>query len=98
MKEIGYFSVLSFRTIYFADMRIKFLPLLLIVFASAFRSEAQNSIVQEGEFGVGIGGAHYFGDLNTRARLNRIKPAATIFFRKNFGNYISARIGASFAQ
>ena len=47
---------------------------------------------------LALGGAHYFGDLNTRARLNRIKPAATIFFRKNFGNYISARIGASFAQ
>jgi hypothetical protein len=98
MKENGYFSVLSFRTIYFADMRIKLLPLLLIVFASASRSDAQNSIVQEGEFGIGIGAANYFGDLNTRARLNRIKPAATIFFRKNFGNYISARIGASFAR
>jgi hypothetical protein len=54
--------------------------------------------VQEGEFGIGIGAAHYFGDLNTRARLNRPKPAATIFFRKNFGNYIAARVGASFAQ
>ena len=30
--------------------------------------------------------------------LNRIKPAATIFFRKTFGNYISARVGASFAM
>lgn len=59
---------------------------------------AQNSIVQEGEFGVGIGAGHYFGDLNTRARLNRPKPAASLFFRKNFGNYIALRIGASFAQ
>ena len=39
-----------------------------------------------------------FGDLNTQARLNRVKPAATVFFRKNFGNYISGRIGATFAQ
>ena len=50
---------------------------------------AQNSIVQEGEFGMGIGAAHYFGDLNTRAKLNRPKLAAIIFFRKNFGNYIA---------
>jgi uncharacterized protein DUF6089 len=59
---------------------------------------AQNAVVQEGEFGFGIGAAHYFGDLNTRARLNRPKPAAGIFFRKNFGNYIALRISANFAQ
>jgi hypothetical protein len=62
------------------------------------RSVAQNSIVQEGEFGIGLGAAHYFGDLNTRAKFNRPKAAATVFFRKNFSNYISARIGASFAR
>ncbi len=59
---------------------------------------AQNSIVQEGEFGFGVGAAHYFGDLNTRAKLNRAKLAATMFFRKNLGNYIAVRVGASFAQ
>jgi len=69
----------------------------LVAFIPA-RSFAQDAIVQEGEFGVGLGAAHYFGDLNTRARLNRPKPAATIFFRKNFSNYIAARIGASYAR
>jgi hypothetical protein len=59
---------------------------------------AQNAVVQEGEFGVGVGAAHYFGDLNTRAKLNAAKFAASIFFRKNFGNYIALRVGASFAQ
>jgi hypothetical protein len=59
---------------------------------------AQNEIVQEGEFGFGVGAGHYFGDINTKARLNRPKIAATAFFRKNFGNYIALRIGASFAQ
>ena len=48
--------------------------------------------------GIGIGASHYFGDLNTKARLNRAKAAATIFFRKNLGNYIAVRVGASFAQ
>lgn len=56
------------------------------------------SVVQEGEFGIGLGAGHYFGDLNTRAHLNRPKIAATAFFRKNFGNYIALRAGASFAQ
>lgn len=59
---------------------------------------AQNSIVQEGEFGFGVGLGHYFGDLNTRARLNRPKLAAGLFFRKNFGNYIALRLAGSFTQ
>lgn len=53
---------------------------------------------QEGEIGVSIGAANYFGDINTRAKFNRVKPAASLFYRKNFGNYIAARLGFSFAQ
>lgn len=59
---------------------------------------SQNSIVQEGEFGFGLGAGHYFGDLNTRAKLNRPKLAAGLFFRKNFGNYIALRLAGNFAQ
>jgi len=74
--------------------------LLLIVtsLSSLFVSAQREAVVQEGEFGIGIGAGHYFGDLNTRAHLNRPKIAATAFFRKNFGNYIALRVGASFAQ
>jgi hypothetical protein len=74
-----------------------FLPLVLI-FPVLISFGQSQSIIQEGEFGLGIGAGHYFGDLNTRAHLNRPKLAATAFFRKNFGNYIAARVGASFAQ
>ena len=59
---------------------------------------SQNSIVQEGEFGLDLGAAHYFGDLNPRAHLNRPKLAAGLFFRKNFGNYIALRVAGNFAQ
>ena len=75
----------------------KFVLLLWLV-SPAFLFAQQNPVTQEGEFGVGIGAAHYFGDLNTRARVNRPKIAATAFFRKNFGNYMALRVGASFAQ
>lgn len=68
------------------------------VFFNCNSLNAQNAVTQEGEFGFGIGASHYFGDLNTRARLNRAKIAGTIFFRKNMGNYIAVRIGATFAQ
>jgi hypothetical protein len=68
------------------------------VFLNCNSLKAQNAVTQEGEFGFGVGAGHYFGDLNTRARLNRAKIAGTIFFRKNMGNYIAVRIGATFAQ
>lgn len=76
------------------------IALLLTVtsISSLFVSAQREAVVQEGEFGFGMGAGHYFGDLNTRAHVNRPKIAATAFFRKNFGNYIALRVGASFAQ
>lgn len=71
---------------------------LALILSGNTSVSAQESIVQEGEFGFGIGAGHYFGDLNTRGHLNRPKIAASIFFRKNLGNYIAVRLGASFAQ
>ena len=79
----------------------KLLAIILLVVAFQgvpIGSFAQNEVQQEGEFGIGLGAGHYFGDLNTRAWLNRPKPAATIFFRKNFGNYIAGRISATYAS
>jgi hypothetical protein len=72
--------------------------LAAVLICIPFLMEAQNSIVQEGEFGFGVGAAHYFGDLNTRAKLNRPKIAAGLFFRKNFSNYIALRISGNFAK
>ena len=74
------------------------LLLTVTILSSLFASAQREAVVQEGEFGIGIGAGHYFGDLNTRAHINRPKIAATAFFRKNFGNYIALRVGASFAQ
>ncbi|MEN9549367.1 MAG: hypothetical protein RIR12_1958 [Bacteroidota bacterium] len=78
----------------------KIFAVSLIVFVAQFSSTAlaQESVVQEGEFGIGLGAGHYFGDINTKAKLNRPKMAATVFFRKNFGNYIALRLGASYAR
>jgi len=79
---------------------MKRLTAVFFVVISIFTTNihAQEPVVQEGEFGIGVGAGHYFGDLNTRAKLNRPKIAAGIFFRKNFGNYIAARIVANYAQ
>jgi hypothetical protein len=80
--------------------------LALVVFSTVctaflngrLEAQSQYAVRQEGEFGVGLGAGHYFGDLNTRAWMNRPKIAGSLFFRKNFGNYIAVRIAASYAR
>lgn len=76
--------------------------LVLIFFAGAVtnaNAQAQhNEYVQKGEFGITLGTAHYFGDINTRAAINRPKPALGAFFRKQFGNYVGIRLSAHYAQ
>lgn len=52
----------------------------------------------DGEFGLQIGAAHYFGDLNPDKKLNRPKIAAGAFFRKQINDYVAIRIGFNFAQ
>ena len=74
----------------------KLLAALIICLPATLFS--QDAVVQEGEFGIGLGAGHYFGDLNTRAKLNRPKLAAGVFFRKNFGNYIALRISGTYAK
>ena len=72
---------------------------LIIILASVPGALAQyESVVQQGEFGITAGAAHYFGDLNTRAKINRPKLAFGVFFRKQFGNYIGLRVGANYAR
>ncbi len=68
------------------------------LFAGESKAQSQYAIKQEGEFGIGLGAGHYFGDLNTRADLRRAKLAGSVFFRKNFNNYVAARLGVSFAR
>jgi len=74
----------------------------IVVFAGlislAGQAQDMNSYVQQGEFGIAIGGAHYFGDLNTRAALNRPKLSAGVFFRKQFNNYIGLKVAANYAR
>ncbi|HQY11346.1 MAG TPA: DUF6089 family protein [Ferruginibacter sp.] len=81
-------------------MKMKFLIILSVTLVT-LNASAQNEryeYVQKGEFGITVGAAHYFGDLNTRAAINRPKPAVGAFFRKQFGNYVGLRISAHYAQ
>jgi len=87
-------------------MRIKqvvFITISVLLFIAAYNNKANaqsmyNGMRHDGEIGIALGAAHYFGDLNTRARINRPKIACGAFYRKQFGDYIAARISATFAQ
>jgi Domain of unknown function (DUF6089) len=72
--------------------------LLLFTLIGGVIAQTDYGTVQEGEFGITAGVAHYFGDINTRARINRFKPAVGIFYRKQFNNYLAMRIIAHYAQ
>jgi hypothetical protein len=79
----------------------KFLIIISIIFSVSFNLKAQGGFdgnVLEGEFGFTFGGAHYFGDLNTRASISRPKPAVGLFYRKQFNNYLGVRLSAHYAQ
>ncbi|MEP6927072.1 MAG: DUF6089 family protein [Ginsengibacter sp.] len=76
----------------------KFFVILIVPIAFCIKAHAQFESIQEGEYGVTIGAAHYFGDLNNRAAVNRPKIALGAFFRKQFGNYTALRLAAHFAQ
>ena len=79
-------------------MKMRFLTILFITALANNAGAQRYDYVQQGEFGVTAGAAHYFGDLNTRAAINRPKPALGIFFRKQFGNYVGMRVSAHYAQ
>jgi hypothetical protein len=68
------------------------------IVCGASAQRAYNPEELQGEFGVTLGAAHYFGDLNTRAALNRPKIAIGAFYRKQFNNYLSAKLSIHYAQ
>ena len=76
----------------------KYFVFLIIITAFNIKARAQYEAVQEGEYGITAGVAHYFGDLNNRASFNRPKIALGAFYRKQFNNYAGVRLTAHFAQ
>jgi hypothetical protein len=76
----------------------KFLLFLALAGATSVHAQFLQSNVVNGEIGISVGAAHYFGDLNTRAAINRPKPVVGVNFRKQFGDYIGLKVSGHFAQ
>lgn len=76
----------------------KLIFIAFIVISFSAKAQLYESNVRQGEFGIAVGAGHYFGDLNTRAALNRPKFSGGIFFIKQFNNYIGLKLAANYAQ
>lgn len=84
--------------LYFANMKGRFLMVLLAGMLF-FSVQAQNeSIVQKGDIGFTVGASQYFGDLNPRTSVKNVKPALGIFFRKQFTPYLGIRLSGHYTQ
>jgi hypothetical protein len=81
------------------NIRKLFLFSLLLTSAVSYgqMTSLYDSYQNEGEFGIAVGAAHYFGDLNTRAALNRPKFSGGIYFIKQFNNYVGLRLAGDYA-
>lgn len=49
------------------------------------------------EFGIGVGGSNYFGDLNTNYGFEHVRYSGSIFYKYNFSHYIALRLGMAYA-
>ncbi|MHB1921882.1 MAG: hypothetical protein ACYCOO_06555 [Chitinophagaceae bacterium] len=55
----------------------------------ALSSKGQDASIQySGELGIAVGGAQYFGDLNTTSSFREVHPAVGIFYRRFFNENI----------
>ncbi len=74
------------------------LQLLAFCFLTVQSIAQPQAIVQEGEVGVAIGSAHYFGDLNNNVGLRNPQLTYGVFAKKQFGPYVALRVAGHYAK
>ena len=72
--------------------------LFLLIGALSFSRGNAQSYYTSTEFGVGLGGSQYFGDLNDNYGFHTVAPAGGIYARKHFNSYISVKAVANYTQ
>ena len=73
--------------------------LFIVLFIGSIQSKAQylESFEHVGEFGISVGVAHYFGDLNPNINFNKPKFSGAIHYTKQMNNYVGIKISATYA-
>lgn len=77
-------------------MRLKSL-LLLIICLGSLTADAQ-VYYRNSEFGVGAGGANYFGDLNQQYGFDYFRQSGGVFYKYNFSSYIALRVSGNYSH
>jgi hypothetical protein len=72
------------------------LILLCIMVAMQQHGQAQY-VFLPAEYGIGIGGAQYFGDLNQNQSFNYLRYSANAFYKHNYNPYVSIKGGFGYA-
>lgn len=70
---------------------------LLLLLISTIKLNAQPPRLEH-EVGIGLGLANYYGDLNTQFGVDAIRPAASVFWRGNYGYRFCLKTSLSHMQ
>lgn len=68
---------------------MKYIPLFFIITLCVITTSKAQEIDHHMEFGLGIGGINYTGDLTPRYSVKNFKPGAQFFYRYNLPNNVS---------
>ena len=80
------------------QLRTYILTFIFLISSLLGTAQVVESYKKLAELGVATGVAHYFGDLNPNAAVNCPKTATTLFFTKQFNNYLGIKIAGTYAQ
>lgn len=70
---------------------------LLLLFSTYLLADAQ-VFYRRSEFGLALGSAHYFGDLNPNHGFSDIGYSGSLFYKYNFTHYIALRLGLAYGK
>ena len=67
----------------------------LAVLSGTIKAQSANYLPQA-EIGIGLGSAHYFGDLNSQGGLAPVHYSAEAFYQRYLGSYIGVRLSGAY--
>jgi Domain of unknown function (DUF6089) len=71
--------------------------LIIIILFTGNIANAQ-VVYKKSEYGFGIGGSNYYGDLNQTQSFNYARYSVSVLFKHNFNPYISLKLAANYGK
>ncbi len=77
---------------------MRYIILVLVICLGTSTGSKAQYFFRPSEYGISLGGAQYFGDLNDEYGFKYIRPATGFFVRYHMNPYISLRVSGSYAK